>query len=175
MFDENSMEMRMALAPYEDALATHNARIAQIGDEFASEWAAYQKSAAERDKAQAEQLAAMSDQLKADREAGPPEGWTPPREIKDHTMSFGEFDEEERPASTWSAPTPPMGFPPPPPIPEPIPDVLRAPQPPSTMRFGDFEDEEPAGPPPPPVPPTPGRRRLRADEDEDMSGQSWLS
>ncbi|TCO65390.1 hypothetical protein [Actinocrispum wychmicini] len=173
MFDENSPEMRMALAPYEDALATFDAQMAQIGDEFAAEWSAYQKTADERDKAQAEAVAAMADQLKADREAGPPEGWIPPREVKDLTMSFGEFDDEAASASTWTAPTPPMGFPPPPPIPEPIPETLRAPAPEPTMRFGDFEDEEPASPPPPP--PAPGRRRLRTDDDEDMSGQSWLS
>jgi hypothetical protein len=175
MFDENSPEMRLALAPYEESIARFDARVAEIGEEFAADLSAYDKSAAERDKAQAEQLAAMTEQIKADKDAGPPDGWTAPREVPDKTMSFGEFDDEERTASTWSAPTPPMGFPPPPPIPEPIPDSMRAPVFEPTMQFGEFVDDEPAPSPPPPAPPRPGRRRLRDDDEEDLSGQSWLS
>jgi hypothetical protein len=176
MLDENSPEVRLALAPYEDLTAQHNARMAEIGEEFAREMREYEKEAAERDRLAAEELAAKGDQIKADREAGPPEGWVPPREIKDRTMRFGEFEDEEQvPASTWTTPTPPMGFPPAPPIPEPMPETPRITAHQPVMSFGDFEDED-AAPQPPPTPPrSGGRRRLRDDDDEDMSGQSWLS
>jgi hypothetical protein len=173
---ENSPEVRLALSQYEDLTAQHTARTAEIGEELAQELRAYEKAAAERDRQAAEELAAKGDQIKADRAAGPPDGWIAPREIKDRTMRFGDFEDEDQvPASTWTAPTPPMGFPPAPPIPDPIPETPHVTHQP-VMSFGDFEDEEPARPAPPAAPPRPGgRRRLREDDDEDMSGQSWLS
>jgi hypothetical protein len=106
----------------------------------------------------------------------PPSPWTAPRDVN-KVMSFGDFEDDDR-ASTWSAPTPPMGFPPPPPIPDPVPEVdqLRDAPPQRTMSIGAFEDEEPAAEPAPqPQQPRPGRRRLRSDDDEDLSGQTWLS
>jgi hypothetical protein len=116
--------------------------------------------------------AARAGQATPDEPASP---WTAPREVNT-VMSLGEFEDEDR-ASTWSAPTPPMGFPPPPPIPDPVPDVEQFRSPPTqpVMSLGEFEDDEqPAGRSSQP-PPRPGRRRLRSDDDEDLSGQSWMS
>lgn len=180
MFDENSPEMRAALAPYEEAIAQFDARMAAVGEDFARELAASDKAAAERDKQQAEQLAEILEREKQQQngsaEPQPQNQWTAPRE-KETTISFGEFDDEERPpASSWSAPTPPMGLPPLPPIPEPIPAAEPAPRaaaPEPVMKFGEFEDED--APPPPPPPKPSGRRRLMDEDDEDMSGQTWLS
>jgi hypothetical protein len=177
MFDENSPEMRLALAPYEESIARLDARMEEIGADFEKAMAEADTHAAQRDREQAEQLEAAMEKYQQAKDYQPQEDWTAPREQKEKTISFGEFDDESRPASTWSAPTPPMGFPPPPPIPEPIPETPRAPVLEPMMSFGDFEDEEPAGrqPPAPQAPPRPGRRRLREDDDEDLSGQSWLS
>ncbi|MBP2322519.1 cell division protein FtsN [Kibdelosporangium banguiense] len=172
MFDETSPETRQALALYEDAIAQYDARTAAIGEEFARELAVADKAAAQRDKEQSEQLAEILANEKAEQQqqaAQQQNQWTAPRE-KETTISFGEFDDEQK---SWSTPTPPMGLPPIPPIPEPIPEPLRPAAPEPMMTFGQLEDDE-TPPPAPPPPPKPGRRRLQED-DEDMSGQTWMS
>jgi hypothetical protein len=177
MFDENSPERRLALAPYEEMIAQYDARMAAIGEEFARELSEADKAAAQRDKEHSEQLAEILDREKAEQQQQNPQQpnqWTAPRE-KETTISFGDFDDEQK---SWSVPTPPMGLPPIPPIPDPIPEPepVRPAPPEPMMRFGDLEDDD--TPPPPPLPPPPlprpGRRRLH-DDDEDMSGQTWLS
>jgi hypothetical protein len=173
MFDENSPERRLALAPYDELIARYDATTAAIGEEFARELSAADKTAAQRDKDQSEQLAEILEQEKAEQQQNPqqPNQWTAPRE-KETTISFGEFDDEQK---SWSVPTPPMGLPPLPPIPEPFPPLEpprpAAPEP--MMQFGVLDDDDTPPPPPPPVP-RPGRRRLQEDDD-DMSGQTWLS
>ena len=113
----------------------------------------------------------------AAQQAEAPSPWTAPREQQESVISFGEFDDEHKqPAASWSsptAPTPPMGFPPPPPIPEPVPEAeqIRSTVADPVMRFGEYDEEPVERPAPPPS----GRRRLREDDDEDMSGQSWMS
>ncbi|MEV4317564.1 hypothetical protein [Actinocrispum sp. NPDC049592] len=126
------------------------------------------------------QQAAAARKARTQPAADPDSPWTAPREVST-VMSFGEFEDEERPSSTWSSPTPPMGFPPPPPIPDPIPEPehFRGTSEQPVMSFG-FEDDEAETPPPPvhqeqPQAPRPGRRRRQEDDDEDMSSQSWLS
>ncbi|MET0237043.1 MAG: hypothetical protein ABW224_20510 [Kibdelosporangium sp.] len=170
MFDENSAETRLTLAPYEESIARFDARIAEIGEEFARELTAADKLAEQRDKEQAQQLAEVLEREKAEQQQNPQQQnqWTAPRE-KETTISFGEYDDEQK---AWSTPTPPMGLPPIPPIPDPIPDQepVRAAAPEPMMRFGDLEEDDT----PPPPPPKPGRRRLQEEDDEDMSGQTWL-
>jgi hypothetical protein len=163
MFDENSPEKRLALAPYEESIARFDAKMAAIGEEFARELSEADKAAAQRDKEQSEQLAALIERETQQQ----PNQWTAPRE-KETTISFGDFDDEQK---SWSMPTPPMGLPPIPPIVEPPPEPPRPAAPEPMMKFGDLEDDETS--PPPPVP-RPGRRRLQ-EEDEDLSGQTWLS
>jgi len=116
----------------------------------------------------------MAEQIRADKEAAA--GQLDAAEgVKDTTMSFRRVRRRGAAASTWSAPTPRWGLPPPPPIPEPFPDSDTSAIFQPTMQFGEFTDEEngPA-PPPPPAPPRPGRRRLREDEEEDLSGRAGL-
>jgi hypothetical protein len=171
MFDENSLERRLALAPYEELTARLDARREQIRSDFERDLAEADRLAAEREQAAAAEWDRMREEAAAFQSK---EDWTAPRQQRDTMMSFGEFEDEDR--AMWSTPTPPMGFPPPPPIPEPIPEVIRDTPPQPMMSFGDFEDEEsppPARPQAPP--PRPGRRRLRDDDDEDMSGETWLS
>jgi hypothetical protein len=174
MFDEDSPEMRLALAPYEESIARFDARMAAIGEEFARELSAADKAAAQRDKEQSEQLAEILEKEKAEQQQNPqqPNQWTAPRE-KETTISFGEFDDEQK---SWSVPTPPMGLPPLPPIPEPLPspEPPRPAAPEPMMRFGVLDEDDTPPPPPPPPVPRPGRRRLQ-DDDEDLSGQTWLS
>jgi hypothetical protein len=174
MFDEDSPEMRLALAPYEESIARFDASMAAIGEEFARELSAADKAAAQRDKEQSEQLAEILEKEKAEQQQNPqqPNQWTAPRE-KETTISFGEFDDEQK---SWSVPTPPMGLPPLPPIPEPLPspEPPRPAAPEPMMRFGVLDEDDTPPPPPPPPVPRPGRRRLQ-DDDEDLSGQTWLS
>jgi hypothetical protein len=166
MFDENSPEKRLALAPYEESIARFDAKMAAIGEEFARDLSEADKAAAQRDKEQSEQLAAV---LERETQQQQPNQWTAPRE-KETTISFGDFDDEQK---SWSMPTPPMGLPPIPPIMELPPEPPRPAAPEPMMKFGDLEDDETPPPPPRPVP-RPGRRRLQ-DEDDDMSGQTWLN
>lgn len=176
MFDENSPEMRTLLAPYEDSIARFDAKMDAIGDEFAQNLTEYQKFAAERDQAQAAQLAQVLEQEKAENAAkAPQDQWVVPREPKPTVMTFGEQEDEDPPPAQWTAPTPPMGFTPPP-----LPPIPPLPEPPSPepvpqdtdrlMSFVFDEDDEPA----PPQQPAQGRRRARTDDD-DMPGQSWLT
>jgi hypothetical protein len=180
--DYTDPEVRRIVAQYEDLTGRFERAATEIETEHAEAAKAIQEAADQRDKDSKEFYEQFEKAEKAEEAA--PSPWTAPREVKDPVMSFG-FDEEER-ASTWSAPTPPMGFPPPPPIPEPIPEPegFRAPPVQPTMSIGVFEDEDTAQPEPTPPPAAPplsaapkpsGRRRLREDDDDDLSGQSWLS
>jgi hypothetical protein len=175
--DHTDPEVRRIVAQYEDLTAQFQHTANDIEAEHEESAKAIQDAAEQRQKDSAEFYEQFE---KAEREAqeADPSPWTAPREVKESVMSFGDFDGEKS-ASTWSAPTPPMGFLPPPPIPEPVPEpeAFRGPATQPLMSFGEFEDDEPIReqPAPPPVPPGSGRRRLREDDDDDLSGQSWLS
>lgn len=174
--DYSDPEVRAILAQYED----QTARFEHVADEIELEYQERGKQIEENAAKLAEQNREFYEQLErgkpAEETPAAPSPWTAPRE-KETVMSFGEFEDEES-ASTWANPTPPMGFLPAPPIPqpEPAPEPLRAPPPQPTMSFGEFDDdEEPVRKQPPPPAQKEGRRRLREDDDEDLSGQSWLS
>ncbi|MET0132071.1 MAG: hypothetical protein ABW215_00605 [Kibdelosporangium sp.] len=175
--DYSDPEVRRILAQYEDVTAQFQHAAAEIELEYQDRAREIEQNAAAQQEANREfyeQLAKAQQVPEAAAVASP---WTAPRE-RETVMSFGEFEDDERPASTWTTPTQPMGFLPPPPIPqpEPLPEPVRPAAVPPTMSFGEIEDDEPVREKPAPQPPKPvsGRRR-RHDEDDEDSGRSWLS
>jgi hypothetical protein len=175
--DYSDPEVRRILASYEDVTAQFKHGAAEIDLEYQAKAKEIQENAAKLAEQNREFYAQLERAEQTPETPETPSPWTAPRP-KETVMSFGEFDDEEQ-ASTWANPTPPMGFLPAPPIPQPEPDPepLRAPPPPQPMMsFGEFDDdEEPVRKQPQPPAQKEGRRRLRADDDEDLSGQSWLS
>ncbi|CAM3624006.1 hypothetical protein KIPE111705_17590 [Kibdelosporangium persicum] len=172
--DYSDPEVRRILAQYEDVTA----QFESTADEIT---VAYHEQAAkieEEHQARIEENREFYERLeqeKQQQDQQPPSPWTAPQ--RETVMSFGEFEDEQPKPDAWSTPTPPMGFPPAPPIPEPVPEAeaIRSPAPEPVMSFGGFDDDDPA----PPVRQPPqtgggGRRRARDEDDEDMSGQSWL-
>jgi hypothetical protein len=172
--DYSDPEVRRILAQYEDVTA----QFESAADEITVEYHEQAAKIEEEHQARAEENREFYERLEQEKQQDqqPPSPWTAPQ--RETVMSFGEFEDEQPKQDAWSTPTPPMGFPPAPPIPDPVPEpeAIRAAAPEPVMSFGGFDDDE-ATPPARQQPPTSGGGKRRArdqDDDEDLSGQSWL-
>ncbi|ONI73372.1 hypothetical protein ALI144C_46565 [Actinosynnema sp. ALI-1.44] len=179
MFDHDyespdAQAVRIRFEEIEAAYRADHDRLLSDDDQRGKELAEIEAKHAEAEEAAQKVIAEREGRSAPTEEPSP---WTAPQ--KETVMSFGDFDEEQSKADVWSTPTPPMGFPPPPPIPEPVPEpeAFRTSAPEAVLSFGGYDEEEEAAPvrQTPQPPQASGRRRARdEDEDDDMSGQSWL-
>jgi hypothetical protein len=146
MIDENSPEMLKLLAPYHDSIGRFNRRVADMTAEFEEAQAKRLGDYRETTEKQQAELA----KIQAVR-----------AELKTKFEEQRKAEEADKPNTldAWGQPRP---------------------QESTDLRFGPEDDEpwRPAGPPPgPPPAPAPSRPRrpvARDDDDDDMSGQSWL-
>jgi hypothetical protein len=164
MIDENSPEMLKLLSPYQDNIAALRRKATNAAAEFAETQAKRDKEFEETAKRRQAELAVIeaerAEQRKKAEEARKaeeakagrrPDGWTRPRDASTE-MRFGPQGEDEH---GWPTPSQAAAAPPPPP---------------QWVAPAAQQAQPPRAPQPRPRP----RHAAAGNDDDDMSGETWM-